>query len=146
MTLPHDYNDVNHRLYSTLNEDVHLKSDKYGRWDLDFNNGDIVYVDGLKSLENACVIAIMTRYNELGKNPLYQGFGCRVHELIKENQSLMVQYKIKEFIQDTLKSMRRIKKVNWIEVKVSSQDFHKYDVSFSITSIDDNSLVSSLSL
>lgn len=146
MTLPHDYKNINHRLYSTLNEDVHLKSDEYGRWDLDFKNGDIVYVDGPESLENACVIAIMTRYNELDKNPLYKDFGCRVHELIKENQSVMVEYKIKEFIQDTLRKMRRIKKVNWVEVTSSNQDFCKYDVAFSITSIDDASFVSTLSL
>jgi phage gp46-like protein len=146
MTLPHDYKDINHRLYSTLNEDVQLKSDEYGRWDLDFFNGDIVYVDGLKSLENACIIAIMTRYNELEHNPLYKDFGCRIHELVKENQSLMVEYKIKEFIQDTLKKMRRIKKVNWVEVKVSKQDTYKYDVSYSITSIDDGTIVSNLSL
>lgn len=145
MTLPHDYNNVNHRFYSTLNEDVHLKSDEYGRWDLDFFNGDIVYVDGLKSLENACVIAIMTRYNEL-HNPLYKDFGCRIHELIKENKSVMTEYKIKEFVQDTLKKMRRIKKVHWVEVKDSKYDTHKYDVKFSITSINDGTIVSSLSL
>jgi len=146
MTLPHNYNDINHRLYTTLNEDVHLTSDEYGRWDLDFKNGDIVYVDGLKSLENACVIAIMTRYNELSHNPLYKNFGCRIHELIKENQSIMVEYKIKEFIQDTLKNMRRIKKVNWVEVTPSNQDSYKYDVSFSISSINDVNITSTLSL
>ncbi len=145
MTLPHNFDNINHKLYKSLNEDVKLTSDEYGRWDLKFDNGDIVYVDGLKSLENACVIAIMTRYNEL-KNPLYLDFGCRVHELIKENQSTMVIYKIKEFIKDTLRRMRRIKSVNWVEVSISHDDYYKYKVSFSITSIDDRSLNSSLLL
>lgn len=145
MTLPHNFDNINHKLYKSLNEDVKLTSDEYGRWDLKFDNGDIVYVDGLKSLENACVIAIMTRYNEL-KNPLYIDFGCRVHELIKENQSTMVVYKIKEFIKDTLRRMRRIKSVNWVEVSISHDDYYKYKVSFSITSIDDRSLNSSLLL
>ena len=145
MTLPHNFDNINHKLYKSLNEDVKLTSDEYGRWDLKFDNGDIVYVDGLKSLENACVIAIMTRYNEL-KNPLYLDFGCRVHELIKENQSTMVVYKIKEFIKDTLRRMRRIKSVNWVEVSISHDDYYKYKVSFSITSIDDRSLNSSLLL
>lgn len=145
MTLPHNFDNINHKLYKSLNEDVKLTSDEYGRWDLKFDNGDIVYVDGLKSLENACVIAIMTRYNEL-KNPLYIDFGCRVHELIKENQSTMVVYKIKEFIKDTLRRMRRIKSVNWVEVSISHDDYYKYKVSFGITSIDDRSLNSSLLL
>ena len=146
MVLPHNTTDINHRLYSTLNEDVKLTSDEYGRWDLDFQNGDIVYVDGLKSLENACIIAIMTRYNELKNNPLYVDFGCRVHELIKENQSSMTEYKIREFINDTLIKMRRIKTVHWVHLEKSKENYYKYKVTFNITSIDNQTLTTSLSL
>lgn len=145
MVLPHNTTDINHRLYSTLNEDVKLTSDEYGRWDLDFQNGDIVYVDGLKSLENACIIAIMTRFNEL-KNPLYVDFGCRVHELIKENQSTMTEYKIREFIAETLNSMRRIKTVHWVRLEKSRENYFKYDVTFNITSIDNQTLTTTLLL
>lgn len=146
MVLPHNTTDINHRLYSTLNEDVKLTSDEYGRWDLDFQNGDIVYVDGLKSLENACIIAIMTRYNELKNNPLYVDFGCRVHELIKENQSSMTEYKIREFINDTLIKMRRIKTVHWVHLEKSKENYYKYKVTFNITSIDNQTLTTTLSL
>jgi len=145
MVLPHNTTDINHRLYSTLNEDVKLTSDEYGRWDLDFQNGDIVYVDGLKSLENACIIAIMTRFNEL-KNPLYVDFGCRVHELIKENQSSMTEYKIREFIAETLNSMRRIKTVHWVRLEKSRENYFKYDVTFNITSFDNQTLTTTLLL
>ena len=145
MVLPHNTTDINHRLYSTLNEDVKLTSDEYGRWDLDFQNGDIVYVDGLESLENACIIAIMTRFNEL-KNPLYVDFGCRVHELIKENQSSMTEYKIREFIAETLNSMRRIKTVHWVRLEKSRENYFKYDVTFNITSIDNQTLTTTLLL
>ncbi len=146
MVLPHNTTDINHRLYSTLNEDVKLTSDEYGRWDLDFQNGDIVYVDGLKSLENACIIAIMTRYNELKNNPLYVDFGCRVHELIKENQSSMTEYKIREFINDTLIKIRRIKTVHWVHLEKSKENYYKYKVTFNITSIDNQTLTTTLSL
>lgn len=146
MVLPHNTTDINHRLYSTLNEDVKLTSDEYGRWDLDFQNGDIIYVDGLKSLENACIIAIMTRYNELKNNPLYVDFGCRVHELIKENQSSMTEYKIREFINDTLIKMRRIKTVHWVHLEKSKENYYKYKVTFNITSIDNQTLTTTLSL
>lgn len=146
MTLPHNTTNINHRLYSTLNEDVKLTSDEYGRWDLKFENGDIVYVDGLKSLENACIIAIMTRYNELGNNPLYVYFGCRVHELIKENKSTMTEYKIREFIKDTLTGMRRIKTVHWVRLENAVDDYYKYHVTFNITSIDNQTLTTSLLL
>ena len=136
MVLWHDYNDVNHKLYSTLNEDAKLVSNEYGKWDVEFVDGDYVNVDGLKSLVNACIIAIMTRYNELYDNPLYVGFGCRVHELIKDNKNAMTVYKIKQFITKTLEEMRRVKKVNYVHVSDSGEMNHRYDVVFNIDSID----------
>jgi hypothetical protein len=136
MVLYHDTSNVAHRLYSTLNEDMQLTSDDYGRWDLKFEDGDIVNLEGLDSLVNACVIAIMTRKNELYDNPLYVDFGCRVHELIKDNKSFMTVYKIEQFITDTLENMRRVKKVNWVKVYDSKHDYYSYDVVFNITSID----------
>ena len=134
--LYHDYTDVSHRLYSTLNEDMQLESDEYGKWDIKFVDGDIVNVTGLDSLVNACIIAIMTRYNELTGNPLYVDFGCKVHELIKDNKGHMTVYKMKQFINETLSSMRRVKKVNWINVMDSGGMNYSYEIIFNITSID----------
>ena len=54
----------------------------------------------------------MTRYTELGFMDLYDEFGCRVHELIKHNKTKNIIYKMEVFITETLKSMRRVNKVN----------------------------------
>ena len=114
MTLPFDSSSDDYRLYKTLNEDVQLKpvSDTGEHWDIQMSNGDYVNVTGLESLRNAICIAIMTRFNELDFIPLYEGFGCRAHELIKANKSEMVRYKVELFVVDVLERMRRIQSVN----------------------------------
>ena len=134
--LYHDTSSVNHRLYSTLNEDVQLESNEYGKWDIRFVDGDLVNVDGLDSLVNACIIAIMTRYNELKDNPLYEDFGCRIHELVKDNKGGMTAYKIRQFVTDSLEGIRRVKKVNWVTVYDTGGDNYSYEVVFNITSVD----------
>lgn len=141
--LPVDTSSYDYTNLKTLNEDAKLKSDMYGVWDLDMHDGDYINVTGNNSLLNACIIAIMTRFNEL-KMPLYTGFGCRVHELIKDNQTKMFLYKLELSIREVLEKMRRIRTVNEITIKKS--DVHEFTVSFSITSINDEIIRGSVSL
>ena len=138
-----DTSSYDYKNLKTLNEDVKLKSDFYGRWDLDMQDGDYINVTGNNSLLNACIIAIMTRFNEL-KMPLYDGFGCRVHELIKENQTRMFIYKLEISINEVLEKMRRIKTVNEIDIKKT--DRHEFTVGFSVTSINDEIIKGKVSL
>lgn len=137
MVLPCDFDDDNHRFYQTLNEDILLKPNCWNEWDMQFQNGDLVNVTGHESLQNAICIAIMTRYNELQHNQLYSNFGCRIHELIKANKSLMVKYKIELYVNDVLKQMRRVKKINWINVTENTMEPYNYYVTWSVTSITD---------
>lgn len=123
------------QFYKTLNEDVQLKPDNFNRWDLQMENGDYVNLTGNQSLHNAICIAIMTRYGELKDNPLYDEFGCHLHELIKANKSPMVEYEIELFTVEVLENMRRIQEVNWIEVTDSPD--HNYTITFNVTSIND---------
>lgn len=133
-----DTNSYDYRFCKTLNEDVKLVSDEYGKFDLDMDNGDYINVTGVDSLRNACIIAIMTRYNELKKISTYEGFGCRVHELIKANKTKLLKYKIEISITETLNNMRRIKTVNSIEIV--ENDIHSYQVVFDVTSINDETV------
>lgn len=138
MTLPVDLDSDSFRFYKTLHEDVLLKPDKYNQWDIQFSNGDWVNVSGQDSLVNAICIAIMTRFKELEEMPLYSDFGCRIHELIKGNTSSMHRYKMELFVEDVLKNMRRVYKINEITVEenVDNNTF-KHRISFSVTSISD---------
>lgn len=143
MPIPIDENDKGYRFMKTLNEDIKLVSNKYGEYDMEFVNGDIVNLTGLQSLHNAIIIAILTRYKELKHNQLYDEFGCRVHELIKANQNNMTEFKMEKFIEDTLTSMRRIRKINWIKI---NQIPDGYTVHFNITSITDETVNGTVNL
>lgn len=143
MTLPVNMNSDDYKYAKTLNEDVKITSNEYGEWDLDFKNNDYVNVTGIESLKNACVIAIMTRYNELS-NPLYEDYGCHVHEAIKDNQTTNTVYKIESSITEVLENMRRVHIVNSVDVLPYSNN--EYTVKFSITSINDELIEGSLIL
>ena len=144
MGLATDTDSDGFRFYKTLNEDVQLKPDGFNRFDIQFEDGDYVNVNGNDSLYNAIVIAIMTRYGELSSNQLYNEFGCRVHELIKANQSPMVKYKVELFISEVLLLMRRIKEVNMLNVTESENG--KYNVEFNVTGINDETVNGSVEL
>ena len=135
MTLPINTESYDYKYNKTLNEDVHLISNEHGRYDLDMDNGDYINVTGVDSLYNACIIAILTRYRELKNNPTYTQFGCRAHELIKDNKTKMFRYKLEVSLTETLENMRRIKTVNWFEIK--ENDANSFNVYFNVTSIND---------
>ncbi|MBQ2653089.1 MAG: hypothetical protein IJF83_05995 [Methanobrevibacter sp.] len=139
MPLPLDVNSTDYQFYKTLHEDVKLVSNEYGEWDLDFENDDWVNVTGVHSLANACIIAIMTRLNELNYVELYEDFGCRAHELIKKNKSRNIIYQMEIFITEVLENMRRVQRVNYVKITDSpdNQDY-TYRINFSITSIMDD--------
>lgn len=135
MTLPLNTSSYDYKFNKTLNEDVKLKSDEYGKYDLDMDNGDYVNITGHNSLHNACIIAIMTRFGELKDNPTYTDFGCRVHELIKDNKTKLLLFKLETSLTETLNNMRRIKTVNFLNI--TENDAHSFDVAFNVTSIND---------
>lgn len=136
--LPFDPESDDYRFYKSLNEDIQLLPDQWNQWDMQFENGDVVNVTGHDSLHNAICIAIMTRFNELKHNKLYKDFGCHIHELIKQNKSNMVLYKIEIYVQEVLDKMRRVQKTNWIKVTDNPHsEWHRYNVEFSVTSIND---------
>ena len=144
MTLPIDTTSYDYKFNKTLNEDVKLKSDEYGFFDLDMRNGDYINVTGLDSLLNACIIAIMTRYGELTDNPTYDEFGCQAHELPKQNQNNLFLFKLETYITNTLSEMRRVLTVNSVNIK--RVDIHDYQVEFDITSINDETIKGSVVL
>lgn len=130
-------NEEDLRFHKTLNEDVKIRpvSSTSQHWDIQMSDGDYVNVSGYDSLVNAVCIAIMTRFHELDFIPLYDEFGCRVHELIKANKSEMVRYKIELFVVEVLEDMRRVASVEW--VKVSDDESYSYLIEFGVVSISD---------
>lgn len=137
MTLP-ETNELDKEFFSTLNEDIKLSPNEFGEWDMVFEDYDIVNATGLESLSNAIVILIMTRYGELKHNILYKDdFGCKIHSVVKDNITNLNNYKIEKYIDEAIKRMRRVKRINYIQVKPEQNG---YNVVLSVTSIDDEDL------
>lgn len=135
MSLP-ILNENNHDFYKTLHQDALLVTDEHGlKYDLVFENGDIVMCTGYDNLANAVMIAIMVRFQELQRLVLYEDFGCKVHSNVKRNKSNLTLRKIRTESEEVLRQMRRIKKINYLEVKDNLEQ--GYIVEFSVTSITD---------
>lgn len=133
--LPVNEDSINYQFFKTLNDDIKLTPNQYGEWDMVFEDGDLVNVTGAESLANAIIILIMTRYGELKTNPLYKNdFGCRVHEIPKDNITNLNQYKVEKYIEESVKRMRRVKTINSIQVTPNAVG---YNVVLAVTSIND---------
>ena len=138
MTLPETNDELDKEFFSTLNEDIKLSPNKFGEWDMVFSDYDIVNVSGLESLANAITILIMTRYGELKHNILYKDdFGCKIHSVVKDNITNLNNYKIEKYIDEAIKRMRRVKRINYINVKPKQNG---YSIILSVTSISDEDL------
>ncbi|WP_299523236.1 hypothetical protein [uncultured Methanobrevibacter sp.] len=150
MTLPlNNDNSEDYQFLKTLNEDIKLAPNEYNQWDMVFEeketDTDLVNLTGYESLKNGICIAIMTRFEELYHNPLYSDFGCRIHELIKANKSSMVRYKLELYCEQTLKKIRRIKKINEITIMDNPEGkFFAYEILFNVTSITDDVITGSV--
>lgn len=137
MTLP-ETNELDEDFFSTLNEDIKLSPNQYGEWDMVFEDYDVINATGLESLANAITILIMTRYGELKHNILYKDdFGCKIHSVVKDNITNLNNYKIEKYIDEAIKRMRRVKRINYIQVKPEQNG---YNVVLSVTSIDNEDL------
>lgn len=135
---------IDYRFFKTLNEDIKLSPNEYGEWDMVFEDKDIVNVTGAESLANAIVILIMTRYGELKNNQLYKNdFGCKIHEIPKDNQTNLNKYKVEKYVEEALKRMRRIKRINFIQVDKIP---YGYKVLLSVTSLNDEDVTLSMEL
>ena len=142
--LPVNEDSIDYQFFKTLNEDIKLTPNEYGEWDMVFEDGDIVNVTGAESLANAIVILIMTRYGELKTNPLYKNdFGCRVHEIPKDNITNLNQYKVEKYIEESVRRMRRVKTINSIQVTPHAVG---YMVVLSVTSINDTDVTLNMEL
>ena len=137
MTLP-EINEIDNEFFKTLDEDIKLSPNEFGEWDMVFSDYDIVNATGLESLANAITILIMTRYGELKHNILYKDdFGCKIHSVVKDNITNLNNYKIEKYIDESIKRMRRVKRINYITVTPKQNG---YSIILSVTSISDEDL------
>lgn len=125
--------------YNTLNKDINLVEKDCGYWDYEMELGDLKIVENKESLRNGLIIACLTSWNYLNRkgNPTYSIFGNRAYEELKKKKSSMVQYKIQQYFIEVLNRIRRVYKVESVEVVDHPTDLNAYIVKFSVQSIND---------
>ena len=130
--------------YKSMTNDIKLVPNEYGEWDIQFSTHDLVNVGGAEALHNAIVILLLTRYGELKHNPLYgDDFGCKIHSLVKDNQNSLNKYKVEKYIEESLRKMRRISRINYIRVTDVN---YGYDVQINVDGLNNENIVVKLEL
>lgn len=107
-----------------LNKDIDLNHAGYGFWDVSLDKDGFKLVDDVASLENGFIISILTRFKELQELPTYKDYGCRVHEMIKTRKTKLNEFKIKNYIQDSIEAMNRVASVEDVQLTPTILGYH----------------------
>jgi phage gp46-like protein len=128
------------KTYETLHKDVLLEYKGYGIFDRKVQAGDFVRVEGIDSLYTAICFKIMTIFNELKDNPTFGKWGNKAHYLLKENLNPVNLVAIRDYTEQALLEMRRVKEINSIAVNPDKLDEFRVNVEFSVTAINDETI------
>lgn len=107
-----------------LNKDIDLNHAGYGFWDIELDDDGFVFIDDVEALENGFIISILTRFQELKELPTYKDYGCRVHEMIKTRKTRLNEFKIKNYIQESIEAMNRVESVEDVELTPTILGYH----------------------
>jgi hypothetical protein len=130
--------DTEDRQYSTLGRDIDIhRRNEDGRWDRTLEKGDFKLLKGKDCVENDITIALLTAYNELGSKGLstYNNFGNHSYELLKENKSSMLVFKLENYFKEVINKIRRVKTV--LNLEILEYNIHSFDVIFSVDTLQD---------
>ena len=124
---------------NTLHNDINLIERDCGRWDYEFQYGDIVLATGKQSLRNGLIIACLTSWNYLNRkgNTLYETFGNKAYQELNKKKCTIRQYMIQQYFTEVLNNIRRVNRIISLEVKDSKTDPNEYDVYFTVEAIND---------
>lgn len=124
---------------NTLHHDINLIERDCGRWDYEFQYGDIVLATGKQSLRNGLIIACLTSWNYLNRkgNTLYETFGNKAYSELNKKKCTIRQYMIQQYFTEVLNNIRRVNRIISLEVKDSKTDPNEYDVYFTVEAIND---------
>jgi hypothetical protein len=138
--------DDNDRFYKTLGRDIEIqRRNEDGRWDRTLDKGDFKQVKGKDCVQNDITIALLTAYNELGSKGLttYTNFGNHSYELLKENKSNMVLYKLESYFKKVIKNIRRVRDVT--ELNILEYTPYSFDLNFTVETLMDENITGEIS-
>lgn len=124
----------------TLNKDIKLIKNQYGKYDFEFKKNDLNIVSGIESYKTGILIAVSTGYQELLKtgNSTYADFGNKSFTTLKRNKSREIEFELESYLTEVISKMRRTKNVN--EITVTSNN-NGYDVFINTTTITDEDVI-----
>lgn len=135
--------------YKTLHHDATLEKKENGLWDYTWKDNNYKDASGLESVHNACILALLTGYNEIGRHqiPPYQNFGNRSYELLKKNKDNLTQHKIESYFTECLENIRRIREVQELIVTENIKgSLYTYNVFFRVLTITNEVIEDNISL
>lgn len=113
-------------------KDILLKRTSTSTYDWDFMFDDVKICNGNKQLIQAVKHAVLLRPDELAPE-IYNGKGCKVHDLVKQTETLSRREQMAEEIQYTA---RQVHGVNTAVANISQVD--QYSTGINITIINNN--------
>lgn len=124
-----------------FNKDIQLKPTSHGQYDREWSFNDFKTVEGLESVENSIIIALMTRLGELNHNPTYKNFGCGVYAYLKTNYTPLTKITIQETLKKSLEKIKGIQSVEHIQIAPNPLNPYLLDLFFTIK-LDNNTQIS----
>lgn len=129
------YSDDYEALRTNLNHDINLKyKNKNNKWDWEIYADNFKMATGEESLTNGIIHKLLTGSNEMKNNPTYYRYGNPTYDLIKENKTQLTKIQVEEYCRKQLEDIRRVKKINYINVEETDIDPFSYLVNFEVVS------------
>lgn len=129
-----------------LGTDIQLAPSTDGYYDRVLQNGNWVMLNGIECLQNDIDLCINTRYGEMIGNPTYQNWGNNAWSAIKMNNNSVMRTMIQESFQTALNGISRVRSVDYLNIRYDSGSLPGVDVTYSVTSIDDSTVIGTVSL
>lgn len=113
-------------------KDILLKRTSQSTYDWDFMFDDVKICNGNKQLIQAVKHAVLLRPDELAPE-IYNGKGCKVHDLVKQTETLQRREEMNEVVEHTAKQVHG---VDTAVADISQTD--QYSTGINITIINNN--------
>ena len=131
---------------TVLGTDIQLAPSTDGYYDRVLQNGNWVILNGIECLQNDIDLCINIRYGEMIGNPTYQNWGNNAWSAIKMNNNSVMRTMIQESFQTALQGISRVRSVDYLNITYDSGSLPGVDVTYSVTSIDDSTVIGTVSL
>lgn len=113
-------------------KDIKLIHKGYGYYDRVVSGGDFVVVTGVEAYRAGVRLVLLTRFGELGYNPIFKNFGNNSYLLLKKNKDSLTKVQLQDYTKQALLSMSRTDVVDFVNVEDDNEDPNAWWVEYSV--------------